>query len=197
MKITKEIFDNAMDFEFYYAHSKELYSQGKTTGNNQTQNFINYTKLGIQRVKRGLKTITIEHNVITTLNDTKAINWLVISEAWCGDAANIIPVLVKMAEANKQISLKIILRDENQKIMDCFLTNGARAIPILVFLDDNYNELGYWGPRPRPAQKMFISHKENPIKSIDELKVDMQKWYFKDKGHTIQCELKDILESFK
>ena len=197
MKITKEIFDNAMDFELYYAHSKELHSQGKTTGNNQSKSFIEYTKLGIQRVKRGLKTINIEDSVIATLNDTKAINWLVISEAWCGDAANIIPVIVKMVEAHTEISLKIILRDENPEIMDCFLTNGARAIPIVVFFDDNYTELGYWGPRPRPAQKMFSSHKENPIKSIDKVKVDMQKWYFKDKGHTVQCELRDILESFE
>ena len=197
MKITKEIFENAMDFETYDKHVKELFAQGKTTGDNQTSNYIYFTKLGIQRLKRGLKTTTLISKVIGTLNKTKAINWLVISEAWCGDAVNIIPSIVKMAEADKKISLKIILRDENPEIMDRFLTNGARAIPIVIFLDDNFNELANWGARPKPAQQIVIAHKENPVKSFDEVKVDLQKWYIQDKGQTVQCEFRDILESFE
>ena len=197
MKITKEIFNNAMDFETYDKHVKELFAQGKTTGDNQTSNYIYFTKLGIQRLKRGLKTTTLISKVIGTLNKTKAINWLVISEAWCGDAVNIIPSIVKMAEADKKISLKIILRDENPEIMNRFLTNGTRAIPIVIFLDDNFNELANWGARPKPAQQIVIAHKENPVKSFDEVKVDLQKWYIQDKGQTVQCEFRDILESFE
>mgnify|MGYP001169636226 FL=1 len=197
MRITKEIFNNAMDFETYDKHVKELFAQGKTTGDNQSPNYIYFTKLGIQRVKRGLKTITLISKVIETLNKTKGINWLVISEAWCGDAVNIIPSIVKMAEAEKKISLKIILRDENPEIMDRFLTNGARAIPIVIFLDDNFNELTSWGARPKPAQQIVIAHKENPVKSFDEVKVELQKWYIQDKGQTVQCEFRDILESFE
>ena len=197
MKITKEIFNNAMDFETYDKHVKELFAQGKTTGDNQTSNYIYFTKLGIQRLKRGLKTTTLISKVIGTLNKTKAINWLVISEAWCGDAVNIIPSIVKMAEAEKKISLKIILRDENPEIMNRFLTNGTRAIPIVIFLDDHFNELANWGARPKPAQQIVIAHKENPVKSFDEVKVDLQKWYIQDKGQTVQFEFSDILESFE
>ena len=197
MKITKEIFDNAMDFETYYTHVKELFAQGKTTGDNQSQNYIEYTKLGIQRLKRALKTTSIEKTVVKTLNKTKAINWLVISEAWCGDAANIIPSIVKMAEAEEKITLKIILRDENPEIMDRFLTNGAKAIPIAFFFDDQFNELTSWGARPKPAQQIVVAHKENPVKSIDEVIVNLQKWYLNDKGQTVQCEFRDILESFE
>jgi len=197
MKITKEIFNNAMDFETYDKHVKELFAQGKTTGDNQTSNYIYFTKLGIQRLKRGLKTTTLISKVIGTLNKTKAINWLVISEAWCGDAVNIIPSIVKMAEADKKISLKIILRDENPEIMNRFLTNGTRAIPIVIFLDDHFNELANWGARPKPAQQIVIAHKENPVKSFDEVKVDLQKWYIQDKGQTVQLEFSDILESFE
>jgi hypothetical protein len=122
---------------------------------------------------------------------------MIITEAWCGDAANILPVVVKMAEADKRVSLKIILRDQNLKIMERFLTNGARAIPIVIFFDDNFNELASWGARPKPAQQIVISHKENPVKSIDEVIVDLQKWYIEDKGQTIQNEFRDILESFE
>ena len=197
MKITKEIFDNAMDFETYDKHVKDLFAQGKTTGDNQSIKFIHYTKLGIQRIKRGLKTITIEDKVIESLSNTKSTNWMIITEAWCGDAANIIPVVVKMAEAEKRVSLKIILRDQNLEIMDRFLTNGARAIPIVIFLDDNFNELTSWGARPKPAQQIVIAHKENPVKSFDEVIVDLQKWYIQDKGQTVQYEFRDILESFE
>ena len=197
MKITKEIFDNAMDFETYDKHVKDLFARGKTTGDDQSIKFIHYTKLGIQRIKRGLKTITIEDKVIESLRSTKSTNWMIITEAWCGDAANILPVVIKMAEAEKRVSLKIILRDQNLKIMDRFLTNGARAIPIVIFFDDNFNELASWGARPKPAQQIVIAHKENPVKSIDEVKVDLQKWYIEDKGQTIQNEFRDILESFE
>ena len=68
MKITKEIFDNAMDFETYDKHVKDLFAKGKTTGDDQSIKFIHYTKLGIQRIKRGLKTITIEDKVIKSLS---------------------------------------------------------------------------------------------------------------------------------
>ena len=97
MKITKEIFDNAMDFETYDKYVKDLFAKGKTTGDNQSIKFIHYTKLGIQRIKRGLKTITIEDKVIKSLSNSKSKNWMIITEAWCGDAANILPVVVKMA----------------------------------------------------------------------------------------------------
>jgi len=197
MKITKEIFDNAMDFETYDKYVKDLFAKGKTTGADQSIKFIHYTKLGIQRIKRGLKTITIGDQVIKSLSNSKSINWMIITEAWCGDAANILPVVVKMAEADKRVSLKIILRDQNLKIMERFLTNGARAIPIVIFFDDNFNELASWGARPKPAQQIVIAHKENPVKSIDEVIVDLQKWYIEDKGQTIQNEFRDILESFE
>ena len=197
MKITKEIFDNAMDFETYDKYVKDLFAKGKTTGDNQSIKFIHYTKLGIQRIKRGLKTITIGDKVIKSLSNSKSTNWMIITEAWCGDAANILPVVIKMAEADKRVSLKIILRDQNLKIMDRFLTDGSRAIPIVIFFDDNFNELTSWGARPKPAQQIVIAHKENPVKSIDEVIVDLQKWYIEDKGQTIQNEFRDILESFE
>ena len=81
--------------------------------------------------------------------------------------------------------------------MNRFLTNGARAIPIVIFLDDNFNELANWGARPKPAQQIVIAHKKNPVKSLDEVKVDLQKWYVQDKGQTVQFEFRDILESFE
>jgi hypothetical protein len=197
MKITKEIFENAMDFETYDKHVKELFALGKTTGDNQTQNYIDFTKLGIQRVKRGLKTTTIEDKVIETLNRTKAINWLVITEAWCGDAANSLPIIVKLAEARKDINLKLILRDSNSEVMNSYLTNGAKAIPVVIFLDDDFNELALWGPRPEPAQKMALENKAHPVMSQQDFNIALQKWYISDKSQTTQHEFQDILENLE
>ena len=197
MKITKEIFDNAMDFETYDKHVKELFSLGKTTGNNQSQNYIYFTKLGIQRVKRGLKTTTIEDKVIESLNSTKAINWVVITEAWCGDAANSLPIIVKLAEARKDINLKLILRDTNPEIMNSYLTNGAKSIPIVIFLDGDFNELALWGPRPKPAQEMVLKNKAHPVMSQQDFIIALQKWYISDKSQTTKHEFQEILESFE
>jgi hypothetical protein len=197
MKITKELFEHAMDFETYDKHVKELFALGKTTGDNQTQNYIDFTKLGIQRVKRGLKTTTIEDKVIETLNRTKAINWLVITEAWCGDAANSLPIIVKLAEARKDINLKLILRDSNSEVMNSYLTNGAKAIPVVIFLDDDFNELALWGPRPEPAQKMALENKAHPVMSQQDFNIALQKWYISDKSQTTQHEFQDILENLE
>jgi len=197
MKVTKEIFDRAMDFESYHNHIKNLFAEGKTTGDRQTPELVELTKLNLQRIKRGLKTIQVDEAIATSLKQTKASNWLVIIEAWCGDGANIIPSIAKMAEKEDNISLRVILRDDNPEIMDNYLTNGAKSIPIVVFFDNDFNELDRWGARPKPAQQLVIDHKANPVKSFDEVKIDLQKWYLQDKGQTTQQEFKEILESFK
>lgn len=197
MKITKEIYDNAMSFESYDTHVKDLFAQGKTTGNDQSQNFIDFTKLGIQRVKRGIKTTTIEEDVIASLMRTKATKWLIITEAWCGDGANSLPVIVKLAEAREDIELKILLRDDNPEVMNSYLTNGAKSIPVVIFMDDELNELALWGPRPQPAQDMVIENKHNPVMSPQDFKISLQKWYLSDKSQTTQHEFQDIIESFE
>lgn len=197
MKITKELFEHAMDFETYDKHVKELFAQGKTTGNNQSLKYIEFTKLGIQRIKRGLKTTTIEDKVIEPLNRTKAINWLVITEAWCGDAANSLPIIVKLAQARKDINLRLMLRDSNSEVMNSYLANGAKSIPLIVFLDDDFNELALWGPRPEPAQEIVIKNKAFPTMSKKDLNIALQKWYISDKSQTTQQEFQEILESFE
>jgi len=197
MKVTKEIFENAMDFETYDAHVKELFAQGKTTGDDQSQSFIEFTKLGIQRIKRGLKTTVIEEDVKKSLAKTKAKNWLIITEAWCGDGANSLPVIVKLAEAREDIKLKILLRDANPEVMNSYLTNGAKSIPVVIFMDDDFNELAIWGPRPQPAQEMVLENKKHPVMSPQDFKIQLQKWYISDKSQTTQHEFQDILESFE
>ena len=113
-----------------------------------------------------------------------------ISEAWCADGAQIVPVLAKIAQSNPLIDLKIVLRDENPELMNQYLTNGGKAIPILIIADAQSLEvLHVWGPRPKVATQMVEAYKKEHGKLTPEFKEDLQKWYNQDKGQSILSDL--------
>jgi hypothetical protein len=120
---------------------------------------------------------------------------LVITEPWCGDSLALIPVLRKIAETNGSWDIKLLLRDANSDLMHQFLTNGARAIPIFLFLDDTFNLLFRWGPRPVVAQKIFEDHRilinQGKIEKTDVIK-KIRLYYTKDRGLTTYVELSHI-----
>lgn len=200
--ISQEIIDSAFSYTAYRTMVDELFAQGKATGDDHSEAMLNYSKLNIFRMNRLDKTTRLTEEAVSRIgNVNKKVTWLVITEGWCGDAAQIIPVLNKMAEENENIDLKLILRDENPEVMDAFLTNGSRSIPILIILDAATLEvLNVWGPRPEVVQEMVMSAKlkansnpENSEEIWDEVKKDTQLWYAKDKTKSIQKEVLDVL----
>ena len=201
-KLTRDIINDAWTYDNYRTNIEKLFAIGKTTGDNHSDAMLNYTKLNIFRMKRLDKTTRLTENTLAQIKkENRKITWLVITEAWCGDAAQVIPVLNKLAEENENIDLKLILRDENSEVMDQFLTNGTRSIPILIVLDSETLEvLNSWGPRPTEVQKMVMDAKadaqSNPEESKEiweEVKKNSQLWYAKDKTKTIQDEIVGIL----
>src|SRR6266542_3312491 len=121
--------------------------------------------------------------------------WLVLTEGWCGDAAQIIPVLHKAASLNENIALGFLLRDDNLKLMDMYLTNSkSRSLPKLIVLDENNNELFNWGPTPVILQELFYHLKAKAL-TDDDIKEEIHKWYAQDKTVTIQIELLQGLNS--
>ena len=119
---------------------------------------------------------------------------MVVVETWCADGAQVLPVINKMAELNKGIDLKIVLRDENETLMDLFLTNGAKAIPKLIMIDNQTQEvIGTYGPRPSTVVKIVDDFKQLHGKITPEFKEDLQRWYNKDKGQTIMEDLMSLL----
>jgi hypothetical protein len=123
----------------------------------------------------------------------------VLTESWCGDAAQILPVLNKMAlESNKKIELKLALRDENEELMNHFLTNESKAIPKLIILDKTTgNVVGNWGPRPQGAIDLIENYKEK-FGVIDETaKTELQLWYLHDKGLSTQNEIIRLLQDLE
>ena len=178
----------------YNEHINNLFQQGKTTGDNHSESMLNYTKLNLHRIKRLDKTVKIDDSVTNKIKSiSKAQEWWVITEAWCGDAAQNVPVLNKMAELNDNISLKLILRDENLEIMDKHLTNGARSIPKLI-VKSNGDPDKSWGPRPAELQKLVLENKNKatPV-PYSEFSKTVQQWYNTDKGMSVQQEVLELL----
>lgn len=119
---------------------------------------------------------------------------LVISEDWCGDASNSVPVLARFAEAAPGVELRVVKRDENPELMDAYLTNGGRAIPVAVVLDEDFEPRGSWGPRPEELQAFVIGEKEKGERPTSEIYREARRWYARDGGETILRELLDVLE---
>lgn len=182
-------------YDEYMKLSEILMNEKRTTGELQNDSRIEFTKLNYFRMTRVDKTMAISNdvkNIIDGINEKKY--WVLITESWCGDAAQIAPIAGNLASLNSKIELIIILRDENPEIMDMYLTNGSRSIPMLISLDKNYEEEWHWGPRPRPAQSMVIENKETKELSSDEVKKKVQLWYAQDKTLTTQNEIAKLIK---
>lgn len=192
--ITQQLLDQAYTYTTYLELAENLLAEGKTTGPVQNEAMTAYTQMNLRRMNRLNKTMKLEpqlEEVVKNINQNQV--WLVISEAWCGDAAQVLPVLNSLAEASEHIEMKIVLRDEHLDVMDKYLTNGGRAIPKLVILDaETLAELATWGPRPETLQERVMAAKKNEL-PYDEINKDTQLWYARDKTNTIQEELLSLL----
>jgi hypothetical protein len=120
--------------------------------------------------------------------------WLMITEPWCGDSAQNIPYINKMAELNPLIDLRLILRDENPDIMDLYLTGETRSIPILISFDEEWNELFRWGSRPKEAADL-VKEIKNSGACKEEIQEKLHRWYATNKGAEVTREMCEILRS--
>ncbi|MFN2429510.1 MAG: thioredoxin family protein [Cryomorphaceae bacterium] len=190
----KHILSNAISYEKYMQEMHSFAEMGKTSGPNQSESMVAYTKLNYTRMKRLNKVSTpgkaISEKVRTLPFKT---TWVVITEAWCGDAAQNIPFINKLAElAGDDVDLKLVYRDENPEFMDGFLTNGGRSIPkLIIYNRDNLEVITTWGPRPEPAQELVAAYKNTvddkmPLQLFLE---KIQRWYNSDKNSSLEREL--------
>lgn len=185
----------AMSYSEYRKLVDLLFTEGKTTGQDHSESMLTYTELNIARKNKWDKHFKLSDDDLKQLTElTQNEIWLVITEAWCGDAAHALPVMAKIAEASASIELKIVLRDENSELMDQYLTNGGRSIPKLIRLNaEDHSVLSTWGPRPQLLQDIFLEGKENG-EDMKELKRQMQIWFARNRGKAILGELMGQLE---
>lgn len=180
--ITKSL-ENSYTYQEYRVLVETLLKEGRSTSKEDSEIMVNYSKLNHSRMKRLDKTIKLPQEVIERIETLKTpIEWIVLSEGWCGDAAQNLPIINKIAEANENINLRIVLRDEHPELMDKFLTNGGQAIPKLIHIENEYSKIESWGPRPSVATKMVTDYKAKNGSITPEFKKDLQVWYNQDKG---------------
>lgn len=184
----------AMDYAQYNLLFKQLVEEEKSTGEH-TQEKVDYTKLNFSRTKRLDKTAKVSDEAMKVFkNISEKQTWLVISEPWCGDAAQTLPYLNKIAQHSDNIDLKIVLRDENPELMDQFLTNGSQSIPIIIMLDEAMNVIQTFGPRSKAATKLVTDYRTEHGVIDDAFKEMLQVWYNNDKGVSIVNDILEIVQ---
>lgn len=194
--ITPALIESSQDYAAYRGMIDELLEQGKTTGENHSESMLEYTRMNVKRMKKWDKIAKLDSELIDLIkNIPTPQHWLVITEAWCGDAAQNLPWFNKMAEENENISLSFILRDEHLDVMDAYLTDGGRGIPKLIILDEELNTLASWGPRPETARQMLINYKNNKdTMTYQDFANQLHLYYGKIRGKEMQEE---FIQMFK
>ena len=195
--ITQEHLASAISYMQYLEMIDRLLAEGKTTGDNHSEEMVEYTRMNMHRMYRMEKTVVLDDEIVQLLLSVEnKMTWLVLTEAWCGDAAQNIPAIAKIADASPLIEVRFLLRDEHPELMDAYLTNGTRSIPKLIALDaDTLEVLGTWGPRPEPAQQLVLEAKENNL-PFKEMAEKLHGWYAKDRSRTLQQDFKCLLRNW-
>ena len=190
----KNYIEKSMTYAEYIKLIDDLLLDGKTTGENQSAAMFNYGKLNRQRMHRLEKTVKLSDSLKQKVHSVgRKMIWLIVTEGWCGDAAQNIPIIEKIAAENPNIETRYLLRDENLELMDKYLTFNARSIPKLIALDaETLEEIGAWGPRPKAAMDYFFQMKEQGLEKPLMME-NMQRWYMQDKEKSIQAEFENLL----
>lgn len=192
----KNYIEKSMTYAEYIKLIDDLLIDGKTTGENQSEAMFNYGKLNRHRMRRLEKTVRVNESLKAQARAAnRKMIWLIITEGWCGDAAQNIPVIEQIAAENPEhIETRYVLRDENLELTDAYLTNGARSIPKLIALDaETFEELGTWGPRPQAAMDYFYELKNQKMEK-PQIMENIQRWYNQDKEQSLQNEFATLFE---
>ena len=193
-KNIEEGLQKAISYTSYRKRISDLIASGKSSGPIQSEDLLNYSKLNDRRMTRLDKTIQLSQETLLALKKiNNPITWLVLTEGWCGDAAQTLPVINKIADESDLITLKIIFRDEHEELMSHFLTNGGKSIPKLLVLNSENDVLNTWGPRPNIATKMVQDYKNTHGQLDAAFKQELQVWYNKNKGVNIQENMVGLL----
>ena len=197
--LTPERLQAAHSYASYRQLIDGLLTQNLTTGPQQSAKLTEYTRLNVQRMQRIDKMVRVLPELQTALANLRQ-NYvgLVITEGWCGDAAQIVPVLEAVAQASAgKLSTRYLLRDDNLDLMDQYLTNGTRSIPKLIVLRaDTLTEVVSWGPRPAPAQELLLGLKAQGA-THEEYAEKIHGWYAQNKTLATQQELLALIQGLE
>ena len=181
-----------MKWEDYTAKFEDILEGRHTDSPYDKADYLEYAKLNNSRTNRWMKRGELTEETKQALASISTPQkWILITEHWCGDAANTGPFIKKMVDQNSNLELEIQLRDSGSEI-DNYLTNGGKAVPKLIVRDEEGNDLFTWGARPSEAAALVIAHKESDLDAKTK-KAELQKWYNSDKGVSVQQEITSLL----
>ncbi|TXC81659.1 thioredoxin family protein [Luteibaculum oceani] len=193
----KKKFEEGISYERYMQEMLRFKTEGKSSSFNQKVGYAEYTSLSYHRMKRLNKTLKLSESLGEKLDELKTpIHMLAITESWCGDAAQNLPLFDLLSSYSDQLNLKLVYREENLDLMDEHLTDGGRSIPVVIFLDDNFQRVAQWGPRPRPIQEFVKDYKSRPEpkEAYEEFQKKTQQLYNHDGGKTLSLEIENIID---
>ena len=175
-------------------YGKYKQQMGEDLLSNTDEKIKGYIRLNQSRMQRVEKTFSVSPAIAQQVKNLKHKTWwLILPEHWCGDAAQTLPVLNKIAEISEgKIVMKLVYRDENVELMDRFLTTRTRSIPKLIQLDEDLNITGSWGPRPLVAQQL-VKQLRSDTTQEGHYGHELHLWYAKDKQQSIEQEILELL----
>ncbi len=179
----KNYWNRAISFEQYVKDIEDEILSDKNL------EFKPYFELNKKRMDRILNTYLVKE---AQMKQFDGLNYsgklLIITEGWCGDAAQSLPVIYRFFE--KFLEIKIVYRDQNEDLMNQYLTNDSKSIPIVLILNEDKEVVAHWGPRPEFGNELFRHYKNNEeTYPKEKLMEDMQMAYNKDKGAAIIEEM--------
>ena len=195
--MAKEFFEQrrphqGLTYEQYLEQLKRTAEAEEQAGNGNGK--PGYLQLNLQRSQRIEKTYEVSERLRTLLQAIEEPQlWMVLTEPWCGDSAQNLPYIARLAACNPNLDLRILLRDENLDIMEHYLTDGKRGIPKLVAFDREGHELFQWGPRPKPAMDLFLRNRKAGL-SKPAIMEKLHLWYARDRGQTLEEEFVELLQ---
>lgn len=195
--ITRDHIAASMSWTEYRALVRRFAEEDRTSGPRQTKALRENTRVNERRMSRIEAAFVVSprmHEALARLH--RPLLWVLFAETWCGDVAQNAPAIAAIAAASPMIDLRVLLRDEHPDAMDCYLTNGGRAIPKLVCLRaETLEELGSWGARPGPAQRLVHNARRDDVVGVEWIAA-LHRWYGQDACATLERELLALLRSW-
>lgn len=189
----KKYWNEAISFEEYFKKTEEIINKNEAELTAHEREMLEYYRLGVQRMSRMMKVYKPDENQLKTLEQKNFKGKiLIITEGWCGDAGQTVPAVSLFFEGINEV--RLAYRDQNPELIDQFLTNGTRSIPIVVILDENEEVIAHWGPRPAYGIELLKKHKADPeAYPKSQFYNDLQVYYAKNRGLDVINEILDLI----
>lgn len=194
--VVEKYISESISWEDYFQLTEKIVAKEISAPIYEDEKMWQYTQANLLRMQNVLKNITINSKLYNELTAVKqSYYWVLITEPWCGDASQIVPAIHTLANCTDKINLRIVLRDSADDLMNLYLTNGGKAIPKLICVNEKMEEeLFVWGPRPVALQEIVTANKDRTDISFGEKVRMIHAWYEADISQTLQKEFIDLIK---